>query len=308
MKLWPAALLLTTLGLAQTSFRTDVHLINVGFSVRDPQGKFLTSLTQDDFEILEDGVPQKIAFFAKSADVPLTLGLVGDMSGSQGKFLKEHEKDLRNFLRAALAPKDQAFLLAFRNQLRLVTDFSTPDRDLAKALEGYRHLKDTSAYPELGPVEIRTGGTALFDAIYYSSVQMLARTESSRRALIVFSDGEDNSSAHHELEAIEAAQSNNATLFCVRYTESEGRLNSRNKYGASIMARMALETGGTDYDAQAKGLDEHFKAIGEQLHSSYELGYHSTDTKVDDTFHKITIRAKDPNLTVRAKTGYYARR
>jgi Ca-activated chloride channel family protein len=137
---------------------------------------------------------------------------------------------------------------------------------------------------------------------------MLANTEGGRRALIVFSDGEDNSSAHHMLDAIEAAQANNVLLFCVRYTEVKNqRLNGRNKYGMSVMARIAKETGGADFDARGEGLAENFKEIGEQLRSAYELAYHSSNTASDDTFHKISIRAKDASLTVRAKTGYYAR-
>jgi Ca-activated chloride channel family protein len=308
MKSWTTLALIPAFCFAQPAFRTDVHLVNVGFSVRDSQGKFITNLTQDDFEVLEDGVPQKIAFFAKSVDVPLTMGLLVDLSGSQGSFLKPHEKDLRVFLHTALAPKDRAFLLGFGNHLRLIADYSTPDRDLAAALAGYQRLNDTSAYPELGPKEIRTAGTAFYDAIYYASTQMLANAEGGRKALLIFSDGEDNSSSHHMLDAIEAAQSNNVLLFCVRYTEvRDHRLNSRNKYGTSVMARVAKETGGADYDAQEKGLVENFKQIGEQLRSAYELGYHSTAPAIDDTFHKISIRAKDPGLTVRAKTGYYAR-
>jgi len=303
-----AACLIPSICLGQPAYRADVHLINIGFSVRDAQGKLVTDLTRDDFEVLEDGVPQKIAFFARSEDVPLTLGLVVDVSGSQGSFLKPHEKDLRTFLRAALAPKDRAFLLCFGNHLRLVADYSTPGRDLAQALAGFDHVKDATAYPELGPKEIRTAGTAFYDAIYYSSVQMLANTEGGRRALIVFSDGEDNSSGHHMLDAIEAAQTNNVLLFCVRYTEVKNeRLNARNKYGMSVMARIAKETGGADFDAREKGLAENFKEIGEQLRSAYELAYHSSNTASDDTFHKISIRAKDASLTVRAKTGYYAR-
>ena len=316
MKLWLAVCLTASICFsqpafradAQPAFRADVHLINLGFSVRDRQGKLVSGLTQDDFEVLEDGVPQKIAFFAKSEDVPLTLGLVVDISGSQGSFLKPHEHDLRTFLHSALAPTDRAFLTCFANHIRLVTDYSAPNRDLAKALGGYEHVKDVSEYPELGPKEIRTAGTAFYDAIYYSTVQMLAPKDGGRRALIIFSDGEDNSSAHHMLEAIEAAQTNDVLLFCVRYTEVKNdRLTARNKYGTSVMARIASETGGADFDAREKGLAENFRQIGEQLRSAYELGYHSTNPSSDNTFHKITIRPKDPALTVKAKTGYYAR-
>jgi Ca-activated chloride channel family protein len=303
-----AMFLAPALCFGQAAFRADVHLVNVGFSVRDSQGKFVTDLAKDDFEVLEDGVPQKISFFARSVDVPLTLGLVVDASGSQGSFVKPHQRDLQTFLRTVLGPRDRAFMVCFGNHLRLVADYSTPEKDLAAALAGFDSAKDKSIYPELGPNEIRTAGTAFYDAIYYSTVQMLANTEGGRKALVIFSDGEDNSSAHHMLDAIEAAQANNVLLFCVRYTDMrDERLNARNKYGISVMARIARETGGNDYDAREKGLADNFKQIGEQLRSAYELGYHSTNTSDDDTFRKISIRVKDPGLTVRAKTGYYAR-
>lgn len=309
MRFWLVVCLFSATALAQPDFRADVHLVNVSLSVRDSQGKLVPGLKQDDFEVSEDGVPQKIAFFARSEDVPLTLGLVVDISGSQGSFLKPHEKDLRTFLHAALAARDRAFLMCFANHLRLVADYSGPDRDLAAALMGYDHLKDVSQYPELGPKEIRTAGTAFYDAIYYSTVQMLANTEGGRKALVVFSDGEDNSSAHNMLDVIEAAQTNNVLLYCVRYTEIRNqRPTARNKYGVSVMARIAKETGGADFDARTQGLAENFKQIGEELRSQYELGYHSSNAASDATFRKISIRPKDANLKVRAKTGYYAAR
>ena len=108
------------------------------------------------------------------------------------------------------------------------------------------------------------------------------------------------------METIEAAQSNDVLLFAVRYTEvKNGRLNARNKYGMGVMERMARETGGADYDARAKGLKANFEQIGEQLRSGYELAYHSTDPTSDGSFRKIRIRARQPGLTVRAKSGYY---
>src|SRR5436190_10074986 len=87
----------------QAPIRVDVNLVNVGFSVRDERGLLVTNLTQDDIEITEDGVPQRIAFFARSTDVPLNLGLVMDVSGSQQSFIKPHHKDLQAFLKTVLS-------------------------------------------------------------------------------------------------------------------------------------------------------------------------------------------------------------
>ena len=123
----------------------------------------------------------------------------------------------------------------------------------------------------------------------------------------MFSDGEENISAHHMMDAIEIAQANNVLLFCIRYTELHGRWTAKNKYGKSVMERLGRETGGADYDAQEKDLSEHFRDIGEQLRSSYELAYHSTNSVDDGTFHKVAIRVKQPNMQARSKTGYYAK-
>lgn len=301
-----ACLFLPVLCAAQTSIRVDVNLVNVAFLVRDSRGNPVANLSQDDFEVFEDGVPQKIAFFARSADVPLNLGLVVDFSGSQGSFIKPHHRDLETFLKSVLGPGDRAFLLCFGNYLRLASEYSSSAKDLVAALQTYE--RDSRGFPELGPVEERTAGTAFYDSIYYSVTELMAAAGRGRKALIIFSDGEDNSSAHHMMEAVEAAQSHDVVLFSVRYTEvKNGRLNARNKYGISVMERIARETGGADFDARKAGLAANFGQIGEQLRSSYELAYHSTNPVRDGSFHKISIQVKPPALTVRAKTGYYAR-
>ena len=303
--------LLAAAALAQAPIRVDVSLVNVGFSVRDERGVLVTDLKQDDFEILEDGVPQHISFFAKSQDVPLNLGLVMDVSGSQQSFIKPHLKDLQSFLKTVLSKRDKAFLMTFANRLSLISDYTDSSKDLVDELKDFQHERNPrnrSTYPIVGPAEFRILGTAFYDAIYYAVQEKLADAAKGRRALIIFSDGEDNSSAHHMLDAIEAAQAEDVLLFCIRYTEMRnGRLTARNKYGTSVMERIARETGGSDYDARAKGIADNFRRIGEQLRSSYELGYHSTNPVSDDSFHKIAIRIKREGLTVRSKTGYFAR-
>jgi Ca-activated chloride channel family protein len=300
--------LFTALVFGQTAIRVDVNLVNVGFSVRDDRGNLVTGLTQDDVEITEDGVPQRISFFARSTDVPLNLGLIMDISGSQQSFIRPHHRDLQSFLKTVLSDRDKAFLVAFANRVTLVCDYTRSARELVDSLSAFEHEKNRGEYPIVGPPEIRILGTAFYDALYHASTVMMQNIDRGRRALIVFSDGEDNSSAHHMLDAIEAAQANDVLLFTIRYTEThDGRLNARNKYGTSVMDRIALETGGSAFDGQGKGLAASFQQIGEQLRSSYELAYHTSNPPGDKTFHKITIRSKQPGLTVRAKTGYYAR-
>ena len=312
-----ASLLLATLpAAAQTPFRVDVHLVNVAFSVRNTQGALVTGLHQEDFEVFENGVPQKIAFFAAASDVPLNLGLIVDVSGSQDSFVKPHRKDLQTFLKTVLGSRDRAFLVCFGNRIRLVHDYTASAEALTEALAEFhgplpqkgKHSETAPRlYPELGPREVRVLGTAFYDAIFHSIAERFPAEVQGRRALILFSDGEDNSSAHNMLEAIETAQSNDVLVFAVRYTDApHGRLTARNKYGISVMERVARETGGADFDARTRGLAEDFRQIAEELRGAYELAFHSTNSVSDRTFRKIEIRPKEAGLTVRAKTGYYA--
>lgn len=291
---------------APPHIQVDVNLVNIAFAVRGPDGTLAPNLSRDDFEIFEDGVRQKISFFARSADVPLTLGLVADFSGSQEHFLKPHHRHLEEFLRDVLGTRDRAFLVCFGNQLRLASDFSPSAGPILEGLGLFEH--GGRRFPRLGPPEDRVLGTAFYDAIFYSIAEKLSDVRDGRRALIVFSDGEDNSSAHHMLDAIEAAQIADTRIFALRYTERRhGRLNARNKYGVRVMERIARETGGADFDAGGNGIPGIFRQIGEELRSSYELAYVSGNRVRDGSFRKVVIRAVRPGFTVRAKTGYFAR-
>lgn len=290
----------------ELAIRVTVPLVNVAFTVRDATGKLITNLSKDDFEVLDDGAPQPISFFAHSADLPLRLGLIADMSGSQDPFVKRHEHDLKTFLEEVLTPRDRAFLVCFGNHLRLANDFSASGSELIDGLK--RFDKRAEEMPGLGPPERRELGTAFYDALFYAVTEKLASPDSGRKALIVFSDGEDNSSAHHMLDAIESAQSQDVVFYGIRYTEHDrkGRLTARNKYGTSVMNRIGRETGGLDFDAGIVDLPKAFAEIGVELRSSYELAYRAPNAG-DGTFHKIVIRSKRAGLTVRSKTGYFAR-
>jgi Ca-activated chloride channel family protein len=289
-------------------FSVDVRLISVGATVRNASGELVSDLNQDDFEILEDGIPQKIRTFSRRKDVPLNLGLIVDSSGSQRKFVRRHRHDLERFLDTTLQPRDTAFLLCFGNTLRLVSDRTASVETIIDNLEQFDDGKGRG-FPKLGPPdESRDLGTALYDAVYYGVEEKLRQAESGRRAMLVFSDGEENSSAHDLLDAIGAAQQEDVTIYAIRYTEANpNKMNARNKYGIRALRHLAEHTGGADYDAMSKGMKETFRAIGEELRSSYELGYTSSNENRDGTFRKITVRLKRPGLTARAKPGYFAR-
>jgi Ca-activated chloride channel family protein len=294
-----------TLSRAQEPIRVKVNLVSVAFVARDANGALVNNLTQDDVDVVEDAVPQKIAFFSRSADVPLTLGVVVDASGSQDHFSKHHDKDLDVFFKDVLGPKDRVFLVGFGNHIRLVSDFSSSGSGLLEEWKAYQ--KGKKHFPTLGPDDDRDLGTAFYDSVFYSVTEKLAK-ENGRRAILLFSDGEDNSSSHDMMTAIETAQGENVVVYAIRYTDKEhGRLTPRNKYGMSVMERVARETGGAHIDAETTDAHTYFRQIAEELRTSYELGYYPTDPLKDDSFRKIVIKPKREGVKVRAKTGYFSR-
>ncbi len=286
-------------------FRTDVTLVNVTCSVRSAAGEFIAGLDRGEFEVLENGVPQQLQFFARQSELPLSIGLIVDASGSQSKFIERHGRDVRTFLQNVLRPSDRAFALCFGNHLRLASDFASSPDAILDGLGRFEH--GSRDMPELGPIEERDLGTALYDAIYYPIQEKMGGAEQRRRALIVFSDGEENSSEHDLLDAIRAAQNADTVLFGIRYTKMEHhRLTARNKYGIRAMDHLAQETGGTTFDALHIDVRTAFEQIDMQLRTMYEMAYASTNPARDGSYRKLTIRLKQPGLTVRVKSGYFA--
>jgi Ca-activated chloride channel family protein len=301
-----AASLLAPCVPAQKPIRVDVDLVNVAFTARDASGALIGNLTKNDVELYEDAVPQKTEFFAKSSDLPLTLALIMDVSGSQEHFEKKHEKDLEVFLKEVLGPKDRAFMVCFGNHLRLVSDYTNSAEEI---LANFREFdKSKKHFPEIGPKEDRELGTAFYDSIYYSVTEKLAQA-GGRQAILMFSDGEDNSSSQNMMTAIETAQAANVPVYAIRYTEpnKHGELNARNKYGISVMERIAKETGGRHIDAQKTDPHTYFREIAEELRTSYELAYYPSNKAKEDTFRKIVIKPKRDGIRIRSKTGYFSK-
>jgi Ca-activated chloride channel family protein len=172
-----------------------------------------------------------------------------------------------------------------------------------------RFEKGDRQFPEIGPKEDRELGTAFYDALYFSIAEKLKSAGERRRALVVFSDGEENSSEHDLLDVIERAQNSDTVVYCIRYTERRhGQLTARNKYGIRVMKHISALSGGADFDALSTGLSSVFSQISEELHAMYQLSYVSSNGHAHDgSFRKLTIHCKQPGATVRAKVGYYAR-
>jgi Ca-activated chloride channel family protein len=286
--------------------QVETHLIDTTLSVHDADGGIVTGLTQNDFTVVEDGVPQKIRFFAHDNQLPLSIGLIIDESGSQEKFIKEHEKDIEAFLHQVLESNDQAFALCFGNHLRLVSDSSSSAPAIMDGIHSFD--KGNMDFPEIGPKEQRELGTALYDAVFFSITEKLATIHQRRKVLVVFSDGEENSSEHDLLDAIGAAQNADVLIYVVRYTElKHGKMDARDRYGVRALDHLTTQTGGKSFDFHATNLKHAFNEIAGDLRSLYDLAYQSTNPTRDGTYRKVVIQATRPGLSVHARTGYYAK-
>ena len=308
-----AAILLLTTSLAAHNvpvFKAETHLIDSTISVHDAQGGLVLDLSKDDLTILEDGIPQTIRYFSRAEDLPLSIGLIVDSSGSQEKFLKEHERDIAQFLKQTLLPEDRAFAVCFGNRLKLVSDWTSgapkDQESILSALHSYD--KGQRDFPELGPKEDRDLGTAFNDAVYFAATEKMANIQHRRKVLVVFSDGEENSSEHDLVETIEAAQNNDVLVYAIRYTQLQhGKMNARDRYGMRELDHLTQQTGGKSYDSHAMQVSQAFAEISGELRSLYAVAYHSTNQANDGAFRKVVIQTKRPGIVLRARAGYYAR-
>jgi VWFA-related protein len=220
-------------------FSTGVSVVNVLATVRDKQGKIAKDLVQDDFSIDEDGRPQTIRYFAKQADLPLTLGLLVDTSGSERREIPAERRASYTFFEQVLREdKDKAFVLHFDREVELLQDITGSRKDLESALD------ELEAQPQLnrrggggqqggqpggqqggqqGGGYAR-GGTALYDAILLASGELMQKQQ-GRKAAILLSDGEDNGSKVSLTSAIEAAQRSDTLVYSIRFYDSSAENN-----------------------------------------------------------------------------------
>jgi Ca-activated chloride channel family protein len=285
-------------------FHSETHLIDSTVSVHDASGGLVQDLKQEDLSVIEDGIPQTIQFFSRAEQLPLSIGLILDASGSQEKFLKEHERDLAEFLKQTLLPDDKAFAVCFGNHLRLVSDWRSGSKEDQQAIRDALHQYDKGDrnQPEIGPQEERDLGTALNDAVYYGITEKMEGIQRRRKVLVVFSDGEENSSEHDLIDTIEAAQDANTLVYAIQYTElKHGKMDARDRYGMRELNHLTSQTGGKTYDSHAMKVSEAFAEIAGELRSLYAVAYHSSNPVQDGDFRKVVIKANRPGIVVRAR-------
>lgn len=289
--------------LPQGPIRVGVDLVNLFATVRDKDKRLVPNLTKDRFEVYEDGKLQEIDFFKAEGELPLTMGIVMDTSGSMDTIFGAEQEAASRFLQRVLRPKkDLAMVMTFDTDVDLLADFTNDQGRLERAIQRAR-VNTGGPRVTPGTVPSTTGGTNLYDAVYLACREKLAR-ESGRKAIILLTDAADTGSKVSLKEALETAQRAD-TVIHVLFIEAGGGWGLRGGGDAGVAKRLADETGGRMIAVNNhRDLEKAFDQISEELRSQYTLGFYSTNSARDGAFRKLKVEVKDHKVL--ARKGYYA--
>jgi VWFA-related protein len=269
----------------------NVDLVDVRFTVADKKGKLITKLKKEDFKIFEDQRQQVITTFTSETDLPLTIALLVDTSGSiRDKLRFEQEAAIEFFHSTLRTGKDKALVISFDSGVDLVQDFTDDANKLSDAVRKIR----------------AGGGTSLYDALYLAVNQKLAK-EDGRRVLILISDGADNSSRVSMTETMEIAQKHNVAVYGISTNSAAYFGGEDQERGDKTLKKFSEETGGRAFfPFKIQDLAASFQDISEELRSQYTIAYHPSNLLLDGTFRRIRIDVANKQFKAKARNGYYA--
>jgi len=277
--------------ISDQTYRVSVDLVNIFCSVWDKNtNSFITNLTREDFTVVEDNQKQEIRNFNRETNLPLTIALLIDTSQSVAPKLRFEQDAATSFFHNVLRDRDRAMLVEFDSGVTLVQDFTNDANKMARQIASLR----------------AAGGTALYDAVYLSCDEKLIR-ETGRKAIMILSDGEDQSSKLTFDQALEMALKAEATIFSISVNRGGFFGVGDTKNGDRILKQLADETGDRAFfPFKVEELDEAFRQISQELRSQYNIGYLSSNTKRDGTYRKVEVKIAEKGLKLSYRKGYYA--
>jgi Ca-activated chloride channel family protein len=269
------------------SLKVDVDLVLANVTVTDRSGRFVTGLERENFKLAEDKVPQDILYFS-AEDIPLSVGIILDVSGSMKDKLKTAVEAAITFMKGG-SPDDEYFLVEFADKPTETADFTN---DISKIQSRFLASK-------------AKGRTALFDAVYLG-LSKLEQGNNVKRALLLITDGEDNRSRYTFSNVREFVKEKDVQMYAIGITS--GWSDASGEQGRALLRDLAAISGGNSFfPTSVYGLEDICRKIAAELKYQYVIGYHSSNTAKDGEWRKIKITAELPKnkLTVRAKQGYY---
>ena len=278
----------------RANIRIDSTLVLIPVTVTDPMGRFVTGLDKENFKVYEEKIEQEIAQFS-SDDAPLSVGIVFDTSGSMGAKLAKSREAVTQFMRTA-NPQDEFFLIQFNDRPELVIPFTPETEEIQNRLTFIQSR----------------GRTALLDGVYMAMSQM-KKARNPRKAILIISDGGDNSSRYTESEVKNAVRESDVQIYAIGIFEplaSRGR-TPEEAAGPSLLGELTEQTGGRHYavDNLAELPDVAAK-IGIELRNEYVLGFAPKNLTRDGKYRRVQVKLVKttglPQLKAIFRTGYYA--
>lgn len=289
-----------------TTLKVTTEVVNVYAVVRGRHGRLVPNLTKNDFEIKEDNIPQKITYFSRETDTPLTLAIMIDTSPSQERVLGVEQREAKAFLRQILRPKDLACVMHFDLDVELLQDFTAEQSSLDQAIDetvinGGGHGVLPSPLPSR-PV----GATHLYDAVYLAATQLMSH-EVGRKVLILLTDGQDQGSMETLNQALAAAQKSDCIIYAIDIVDRAfygwGNMGFN---GGSVLRKLCERTGGSVIKVtKIRNTAEAFQKISNELRTQYLLGYTPNNPRKGSGFRRIKVRVTHGHYKVQARRGYY---
>jgi len=293
-------------------FQTGVTVVNVPCVVRERGGSLARDLHKDNFEIFDEGKRQEIRYFARQADIPLTLGVLLDISGSVRDIVEREKRTAASFFRKILRSNDYGMVTSFADSVRLWQDFTASVEDLNASLISVR--------PVLGPRPFASdapqGGTVLYDSITVTAMEKF-RHRAGSKVIVLLSDGlETNSSVTLE-SAIKAAQATELIVYSIcdndpahEELDAYRRLHRNDAIrftsGCDALRAISEPTGGRMFRiGKNASVEQIFDAIADEIRGQYLLGFSPSKPAREGSFRKLEIKTKPAGLIVQARKGYY---
>ncbi|MDX6383500.1 MAG: hypothetical protein QOK48_1073 [Blastocatellia bacterium] len=300
--------------------RVDTSLTNIFFTAADKQKRFISTLKREDVRIMEDGTPQEIFAFNQSVELPLSLAILIDCSGSEERTLPEEKAAARAFLESIMRPvKDEAAIVSFTGEVTLEQGLTGNVARLRRAIDQVEFVPPSGYIgggvvvggtpPISGTQQTLAGSTAIWDAIWATSNELLtASAEHQRRAIILLTDGQDTISQVRMQEAIERALKVDALIYAIG-------IGDRYQFGINegALKKITEGTGGRAYfPRNERELRDAFAQIERELREQYLIAYSPSNKARDGSYRRVTIEITNPdlrkeNLRLTYRPGYFAK-
>ena len=305
-----AAVLVAGLVAQDDTIKVDVDLVNVLCTVRGKNNGLIGNLDKGDFHLFEDGKEQEIKYFTRETDLPLTIGLLVDVSGSQERLIDTEHRAASQFFRSVLRPRigvsDQ-----LRQGFRAAQDSTNSAKLLEEGLKGLRlNAPVGGLHPGPVPTQQNQAGTVLWDAVYLAANERL-KGEVGRKVIVVITDGVDTGSRKTREQAIREAQLADTVVYSVYYTDpgayGGGGLVFGGGGGEGELKKMSDETGGRVLKVDRKNtLDDLFKEIQDEMRTQYAIAYSPTNPRERRSLPGSSSSDANKDQKVQARKGYYA--